>query len=187
MPGCGRCRDQSFTFSGVAALWMYQDRVRDAVVAAKYPGYAALGHALGRKLGVRVAETFGDELPDLVTFTPSHLFRQLSRGGNGVQVIAAAVSRVLRKPCRPLVRLTRSTAKQAWLDDQQREQNVRGAFAIKKSYAFANPRGLNGRHVLLVDDVLTTGATANELSSVVRQAGARRVSLAVVARAVRTS
>lgn len=184
---CGHCRDCEFQFEGVTALWAYQDRVRDAVVAAKYPNNAALSEALGRRLADQVLRRSGEDCPDWVTFTPSHLRRQISRGGNGAQFIAAAVARRLKRPRHSIVRLTRPISKQAWLDDDQRQENVRDAFAVKKSYAFASPRGVAGRHVLLVDDVLTTGATANEIARVVRRAGARRVSLAVVARAVRSA
>lgn len=190
---CGHCTNQTFQFDGVTALWIYQERVRDAVVAAKYPSHAALGDALGRRLGEKLLADSAGDFPDWVTYTPSHLRRQISRGGNGAHLIASAVSRVIRRPCRSVLRIKRPIDKQAWLDDAARQENVRDAFAVKKSYALPSPRGLvgqsrglSGRHVLLVDDVLTTGATANEVARMIRVAGARRVSLAVVARAVRS-
>ncbi len=184
---CGHCRDRRFAFDGVTALWLYQDCVRDAVVAAKYPSHAALGEVLGRRLGQQVVSHRGYERPDFVTYTPSHLRRQIARGGNGVEVMAKAVSRVVGSPCRSIVRLNRPISKQAWLDDEQRQQNVRGAFGVKKSYACCSRGGISDSHVLLVDDVLTTGATAGEIAGLLGCAGARRVSLAVVARAVRGS
>ncbi|MEM1068235.1 MAG: double zinc ribbon domain-containing protein [Planctomycetota bacterium] len=183
---CGECREREFEFDRVIGLWIYQDLARDAVIASKYPSYVALGDAMGRRLGQRIL-TDQSVLPDIVTFTPSHFWRQLSRGGNGVQVIASAVSRVIHRKCRSLVRLRRPIAKQAWLDDHQRERNVCDAFAVKKSYAWIGPSPLAGRHVLLVDDVLTTGATANEIARMLRREGAEKVSLAVVARSVRLS
>ena len=183
---CAQCRVRNFRFASVFALWIYKDRVRDAVVASKYASHAALADALGTRLGRRILAD-SSNLPDWVTFVPSHWLRQMARGGNGGQVIAAAVSRVIRRPCYPLARLKRPISKQAWLNDQKREQNLRGAFMIKKSYAWSRARALAGRHVLVVDDVLTTGATANEMAIVLERAGARRVSLAVVARAVRMS
>ena len=129
---------------------------------------------------------FSEDLPDLVTFVPSHVTRQFTRGGNGNFAIASAVARTIGRPCRSVLRTTRRIAKQAWLDDAQRRENVRDAFLLKKGYAlFRSPR-IAGRHVLVVDDVLTTGATANEVAQVLRDSGARRVSLAVVARAVRS-
>ena len=182
---CGRCQGKVFGFEGVTAMWLYEDRVRDAIIAAKYPSHAALGDVLGRRLGQQIVSRPGYERPDFVTYTPSHLHRQLVRGGNGVEVIATAVSQVLNCRCRSIVRVNRPVLKQAWLDNAQRQKNVRGAYRVKKSYAWFARRGVAGRHVLLVDDVLTTGATAGELADLLGRAGARRVSLAVVARAVR--
>lgn len=182
---CGHCRGKVFGFEGVTAMWLYEDRVRDAIIAAKYPSHSALGEVLGQRLGQQIVSRPGYERPDFVTYTPSHLHRQLARGGNGVEVIATAVSRVLGCSCISIVRLNRPVLKQAWLDNEQRQQNVRGAFRVKKSYAWFPGGRVAGRHVLLVDDVLTTGATAGELGDLLGGAGARRVSLAVVARAVR--
>ena len=133
--------------------------------------------------------------PGLVTFVPSHFSRQVTRGGIGNRAIAEAVARRLslvskdskcRKiKCRHVLRTTRRIKKQAWLDDCQRRQNVQGAFAMKRGYALTVFPKLTNRHVLLVDDVLTTGATANEVSRVLFRAGASRVTLAVLARALR--
>ena len=127
-----------------------------------------------------------DDWPDVVTYVPSCLTRRVARGGNGASLIASAVAHRIGRPCRSLLRTTRSIAKQAWLDDDQRQQNVQGAFALKRSYAFPRMPQPHDRHILVVDDVLTTGATANEVARVLRGGGARRVTLAVVARAVRT-
>lgn len=182
---CVHCRDLNFAFDHVIPLWSYQDDVCDAVVAAKFVHRSPLADALGRRLGGRVAEVADATRPDVVTYVPSHLTRQIARGGNAAEAIARAVARQLRCPCRPLLRLTRRIAKQAWLTEEQRQSNVRGAFSLKKSYAFSGPSASAGRHVLLVDDVLTTGATANEVTQVLRRGGAQRVTLAVVARALR--
>jgi predicted amidophosphoribosyltransferase len=170
----------------VATLWAYQDRVCEAVVAAKYAHQSPLGDALGRRLGCRIEPVFAGDSPDFVTYVPSHITRQFSRGGNGIQVIARAVAKAIGRPCHLPLKTTRRIAKQAWLDDVQRIENVRGAFSLKKSYAFSRSPRIADRHILVVDDVLTTGATANEVARVFRSGGARRVSLAVVARAVRS-
>ena len=175
-------------FRGVTALWSYEDRVCDAVVAAKYAHRTGLGDALGRRLGMRLVEACGDqELPDLVTYVPSHWTRQSSRGGNGTRIIAQAAAKLLDRQCQLPLKTTRRIKKQAWLDDTDRVKNVRDAFSLKKSYDLARSRRIAGKHFLVVDDVLTTGATANEVARVLLSAGARRVSLAVVARAIRSS
>ncbi len=183
---CVHCRKTEFSFAAVIAMWSYQDRVCEAVVAAKYAHQSPLADALGRRLSERVADRLADEPADLVTYVPSHLTRQFARGGSGNQTIAAAVAGRIGRPCRSLLRVTRRIAKQAWLDDAERRKNVCGAFSLKKSYAFRKPLGIANRHVLLIDDVLTTGATGNEVARVLREGGARRVTLAVVARALRS-
>lgn len=185
-PDCVHCRQVPFHFDSVTALWTYQDRVCEAVVAAKYAHHSPLADALGRRLGERIAAVLTEDRPDWVTYVPSHLTRQLSRGGNGNQTIAGALARRLGRPCRTLLKTTRRIAKQAWLDDRHRIENVRDAFSLKKGYALSRSPEIADRHILVVDDVLTTGATANEVARVLRDGGARRVSLAVVARAVRS-
>ncbi|WP_218933790.1 ComF family protein [Rubripirellula lacrimiformis] len=182
---CQECQTQQHHFDEVIALWSYRDRVTDAVVAAKYVHNAPLADALGRRLGDRVAAAVSDHPPDMVTFVPSHLSRQLTRGGNAIVTIAQRVAAPLRCPCRRLLRTSRRIAKQAWLDDQMRQKNVHGAFLVRKSYASPRSPQIANRHILVVDDVLTTGATANEVARVLKIGGASRITLAVVARAVR--
>lgn len=81
-----------------------------------------------------------------------------------------------------LLATTRRIKKQAWLGEHERIENVRGAFRVKKSI-WSAASGIVGKHVLLVDDVMTTGATASEIARTLKQAGACRVTVAVVARA----
>ncbi|NNE00842.1 MAG: ComF family protein [Pirellulaceae bacterium] len=187
---CSLCKKETFAFDRVIACWTYEGRVCDAIVAAKYAQQSPLGKALGRRLGMRVATATASDPPDQITYVPSNFRRQLSRGGrNGNVAIAHAVSDSLanaglKVPVRALLRTTRGIKKQAWLNEQQRRENVRGAFAAKKSYACLRTSRLAKSHILLVDDVLTTGATSNEIARVLRQAGAHQVTLAVVARAV---
>jgi predicted amidophosphoribosyltransferase len=84
-------------------------------------------------------------------------------------------------PFGSLLETKRSVKKQAFLEDVARRENVRGAFQVRRRWR----KRLVGRTVLLVDDVMTTGATADEISRVLLDAGAARVDLLVVARAIR--
>ena len=184
---CPQCHTEKFRFEAVFSLWIYQDRAREAVLAAKYAQHTALGATLGRRLGARVLE-FQRLSPkfDFVTYVPSHFTRQFARGGNGNQVIAEEVGKTLRVPCRQPLKITRKISKQAWLGDRARNRNVSGAFSMKKSYAWGSLSGAKAKRILLVDDVMTTGATANEVSRVLLASGAQGVCLAVVARALRS-
>lgn len=183
---CSSCPKTAFLFDEVISLAIYQQAVREAVVAAKLSKHSSLATALGILLGEEVAKRLGDASPDLITYVPSHFARRIQRRGmGGVASMAAAVAQRLSKSASPLLRLTRHVGKQSMLPDADRPENVRGAFALKKSYAWRTARNLRNQRILLVDDVLTTGSTASEIASVLKNAGAASVTLAVVARAVR--
>jgi competence protein ComFC len=146
---------------------------------------------------------------DFVTWVPSYHTRRWVRGGNSVSQIAQEVAKRLKAANVDCLKTTRRLRKQAWLKDDERLKNVSGAFAVRKRYAWrpssqsttagtstlAGTSALAGtstryeianKHVLVVDDVMTTGATTNEIARVLKQVGAARVSVAVVARAIRT-
>ncbi|QEF96942.1 DNA utilization protein GntX [Stieleria maiorica] len=128
------------------------------------------------------------DAPDLVTAVPSHLWRRIQRGAGGSRVLARTVAGVLRRDWprlvhRNLLATTRKTKKQAWLGEKERRRNVEGAFCVSRPLWPGGRPSIAGRHILLIDDVMTTGATAAENAKVLKQAGARRVTVAVVARA----
>lgn len=184
-PNCIVSHQSRFAFDRVVAMWSYQDRVCDAIVAAKFARHGAMADAMGRRLGRRILSDQTAEMPDLVTPIPSHWTRRMTRGGNGVASLAATVAGIIDRPCRDLMVANRRIKKQAWLSDADRRANVHGAFSVKKSYASPRPPKIANQHILVVDDVLTTGATASEIATTLKSAGAQRVTLAVVARAIR--
>jgi len=170
----------------VIALAIYQEAVREAVIAAKLARHAPLATALGEQLANCLLEKFGDAPPQRVAFVPSHITRKLQRSGiGGVATMTEVIAKKLGKKSESLLRLTRRVKKQSMLADADRPANVRGAFAIKNRYAVGQRQNLQGQSILLVDDVLTSGSTASEIARVLKDAGAARVTLAVVARAVR--
>lgn len=183
---CDQCRRAKQAFDRVIALGIYQDAIREAVVAAKLPRYLPLAKNLGAMLAESIADRLGGLEPDRITYVPSHFTRRLKRQGmGGVATMAKAIGEHLKCPVQALLRVTRPVRKQSMLADAARPANVRDAFAIKKRYAFGALPVLRDQHILLVDDVLTTGSTASEIARVLKAAGAASVSLAVVARAVR--
>ncbi len=183
---CTVCPTGGFPFDAVTPLAIYQGAVREAVVAAKQARSAALARALGVRLAQRLLNPRPTPWPDLVTFIPTPLLKRLQRGGtSGAAAIAMAVGQRLGIPTVGVLEQTRRIAKQSLLPDEQRYQNVLAAFAIKRSYAWKPTLDLRDRHILLIDDVLTTGSTASEVAAVLKRAGAASVHVAVVARAVR--
>jgi len=183
---CAACPSDGYPFDSVTALAIYQGAIREAVVATKRAAHAPLASSLGARLGKRVDFNELGCKPDCITFVPTHRFRRLARGGpSGAERMAVAVGKVLGIATLDLLATTRWIAKQSLLPDEKRQPNVCGAFCIKRSYVWGQSPKLRDRHILLVDDVLTTGATAAEITTVLKQAGAASVHLAVVARAVR--
>lgn len=192
---CIKCADRKseLVYGRVTPLYRYQDTVTTAIVAAKYPRNSAIT----RELALRLAHRCLDRWPDLcdsprhaapiVTSVPSPWIRQARRGGSGTRLLGKYAAEAWGLRYRSFLRTTRSIKKQAWLDDQSREKNVQDGFAIANSWLHrrGKPSSLAGRVVVLVDDVLTTGATANEASRVLLNAGAAEVWVAVVALAMR--
>ncbi|MEP0547839.1 MAG: phosphoribosyltransferase family protein [Rhodothermales bacterium] len=163
-------------FGHADALWLFDDggtlqRIQHAL---KYGNRPTLGVRLGRLVG-EAWRARGAPTPDLVVPVPLHRRRRLERGYNQSERLAAGISAVLGRPVRAdgLTR-PRPTHSQTSLSKTERWRNVEAAFAVPDAEAVA------GRRVLLVDDVLTTGATAVAAARVLRSAGAE-VDLAVLA------
>lgn len=186
-PKCQAC-DKPHQFSRITPLYQYHDAARMAVVAAKYPRNSAVTWELAARLANRCRSRWPDLTasepgtpPIIVTSVPSPWIRQVRRGGSGTRLLAQYTARDLGLPYVSLLQTTRTVAKQALLDDDARRENVQGAFQIRRRWR----RTCLNYDVLLVDDVMTTGATADEVAEVLFDAGACRVSLAVVALAMR--
>ncbi|EGF29360.1 ComF family protein [Rhodopirellula baltica] len=189
---CQECvrRQTPFSFETATAVYRYHEVVRHAIIAAKYPRNTAIARELAVRLADRYRENAaiqartvsdGSESSPLVTHVASPFWRQFRRGGVGTGSLASRFAREMNFSFGSLLETTRSVQKQALLDDAARRENVRGAFRVRRRWR----KRLAGEHILLVDDVMTTGATADEISRVLLDAGAARVDLLVVARAIR--
>lgn len=183
-PRCYHCRKQKFLFQRAIAYGFYEGTLREAVIATKQTAHAPLTLALGELLAESLRPQLQAHYPDRVVAVPAHWTRRVRRGGVPSQWLAESVGRTLGIQPIQALRCIRHTRKQGTLPPEKRDENVRGAFRAKRGYAFgANDRAIRGMHLLLVDDVLTTGSTGNAAASALRAAGARRVTLAVLARA----
>jgi len=174
--GCPRCRADVFHFERVVRLGPYEGLLRDLILRMK----KYEGESLAEQVGTLWAKAAESQLRDLkaqlVLPVPLHWRRHWQRGYNQSETLAWAIARQLGLPCRPrwLVR-TRNNRSQTEEPPSARRENVRGIFR-------ASPRpALRGQTILLIDDVLTTGSTASEAARALRQAGAARVVVAVLA------
>jgi ComF family protein len=173
-PRCGACAGEPRAWDWARAAAAYEGVARDAIHALKFRGKRALARPLAALIVEQCADAVGGTAPALVP-VPLARARQRERGFNQAGLIAEHVGAALALPVRPrwLAR-TRATGPQTDLGAVERRANVRDAFAAVSAVA--------GRHVVIVDDVLTTGATVAECARVVRAAGAVRVGVLTVAR-----
>jgi ComF family protein len=159
----------------------YQHPVDQLIRRLKYQGAIAHARVLGVLLATFIRES-GEELPALLVPVPLHTARWRARGFNQAAAIARYAGRMLEIPVmrHAVVRL-RDTPSQTALDVHARRRNVRGAFAVRGDRPLRNLSAAG--HVAIVDDVMTTGSTVNELRHVLLAAGVRRVEVWAVARA----
>jgi predicted amidophosphoribosyltransferase len=177
--GCLHCRAEKFRFDRTAALGVYQDRLVPFVLRMKHATGESLALAAGRLLGRQIRSYAWPEPIDFVTAVPMHWTRRLIRSTNDAAVLAEAVSQELAIPLMlEVLRATRNVKRQSSLTAARRRHNVRGVFAASHRF------DIRDTHILVVDDVLTTGATANAITLALKRAGARTVSVGVVARVI---
>jgi len=181
-PGCVRCgmpAEEELTgcrhcppapLRSARAPFLYHGPVRAALFRLKWGGWRSVADALGRSMGA-----VGDLQADLVSWVPLSSARRAARGYDQARALARAVSRATGLPLAPLVARVVDTAPQTARGGPERRRAMRGAF---RALGRAPPA-----RVLLVDDVLTTGATAAECARVMLDAGARHVGLLTAARA----
>jgi ComF family protein len=169
---CGLCLRDRHAFDDAFAAFEYRFPIDRLVQRFKYAGDLALGRWLADNLAEIASRR---EAPDLVVATPLSATRLRHRGFNQALVIAGHVARTLRLRCEvEAVAKARDTPPQEGLDRRERLANLRDVFTCSRQLA--------GAHVALVDDVITTGATADAIARALRVAGASRVSVWAVAR-----
>jgi ComF family protein len=173
---CGECLAHPPNFSRIRVAVSYRFPVDGAILRLKYGNDLSVAEPLAALLAERVAR---EPAPDLVVPMPMASLRLRERGFNQALEIARGLSeRLGLKLATGVCRRTRHAPPQASLPWEERRGNIRGAFECAED--------LTGVRVAVVDDVLTTGATVNELAGVLRRAGAADVVGWVVARTERT-
>lgn len=175
--GCVHCSQEKLSFAEARTLGVYQTDLRTAVLQVKQLAHEPLAHALGRLLAQQIQHHPYSKPIDAIVPVPMHWLKRVTRGTNPAESIAQGVAAALKVPCfNDWLYLTRQVEKQGLLPPDKRRKNMRNAMA--------SPAGLqlNDATVLIVDDVLTTGATASDAARALRAAGASTVFTSALAR-----
>jgi ComF family protein len=171
---CALCRGGLRGFDAAYCYGSYEGALRELIHLYKYGRVRTLAKPLGDLLAAALPR---EERFDAVTAVPLHWRRQWQRGFNQSELLARATAARYGIPLVRALGRVRATATQAGLSNTRRRQNVDTAFACRRG-----ARGLAGKRILLIDDVLTTGSTAAACARVLKRAGAARVALLAVAR-----
>ena len=159
------------------AVWYYKDDVRKSIHRFKFGNARGYADVYARLLAVKLQQTGADEF-DILTWVPTSCLRRLKRGFDQSQLLARSLGNELGTPAVMTLKKIRHTPPQSGIREAARRRaNVLGA------YKAPDPAFLAGKRILLLDDVVTTGATASECARVLLTAGAKEVSFAAMAAA----
>ena len=182
---CGRCRRETDDYpqgklklqfiDRAVAVWYYKERVRKALHRYKFNRAMFLAEPFGRFLAMKALSADLAEV-DLVTWVPISPLRKLLRGYDQDELLARVAARELGIPCVPVLKKIRHNRPQSGITGYaKRRANVLGV------YRCIETERVSGARILLVDDILTTGATASECARVLLTAGAKEVYCAAMA------
>jgi ComF family protein len=176
---CGRCLSTPPAFQRTLFAYAYCGPVAELIQQFKFNETLILSQLLADMIVSRIKNT-DFPLPDVLIPVPLHQDRLKQRGFNQSLELARHVGKALEIPVNnSLLLRTRATPKQSGLNRKAREKNIRGAFKVKTRNASAL---MNGKHLALIDDVITTGSTTREAARVLQRAGATQISVIAVAK-----
>jgi len=176
--GCRRCRSHR-DWDGIVVLAGYGDRVRDAVLRAKHPAGDDTSRALAALLVGKHRDTLMGWGIDAIVPVPMHWLRRAYRGTSAADELAHRMAGLMRVPHQRLLVRRRATRMQNELPIEERRDNLHAAFRVR--------RRVDGKSILLVDDVVTSGTTLATCRQAIVAAGAKAVFAAVVAKADRSA
>jgi ComF family protein len=174
---CNHCRGDKLRFERTIALGAYEGPLRQLVMRMKIDRSELIAGTLVELAWQEKHQELANLNVDVVTTVPMSLRRRWQRGTNPPRAMAEKLAEKLGVPAAGgMLRLKRNLPPQVGLSRPARFRNVAGEMALRPTYY------LQAAHVLVVDDILTTGATCSEAARVLRRAGAERVSIFVIAR-----
>jgi len=179
---CGACLTRGKYFTMARAVGYYEGPLREAIHRWKYEEKSYLTLFFGEKLAEGFCRYWDPQSFDLIIPVPLHSKRLRERGFNQALLLVKELSRRTQIPySKRLLQKRILTPPQVNLSGGEREKGVRGSFHIQRD------EEIEGKSILLVDDVYTTGATVNECSKVLLKAGVERVDVLTIAHAIKSS
>ena len=176
-PECAVSREKYPYLDSWIALWDYRDNVRRSLLKYKFYGRRNYAAAYGRLLSMKLLREDRTGV-DLITWIPISQKRLKKRGFDQVELLVLKVSQELQIPAMALLWKKRDNPQQSRIvGNAQRRANVLGA------YEAIHRESIQGKSILLLDDILTTGATAGECARILLEAGAKEIHFAAVAAA----
>ena len=166
---CDFCQNEGFTFDMARAPFVYENEIVGLVRKLKF----GAGKYLGEIMAQFMADVFYENniTADVITFVPLMKSRERKRGYNQSEVIASALKDILDIPLCNLLKRVKKTSTFARMGRRERAEAVKGAFAL------SGERSVKDLNILLIDDVFTTGSTAEECSRVLKEAGCGKISV----------
>jgi ComF family protein len=168
--------DRKFTTEGIisnfAALFIFEKdkELQQIIHSLKYDGKFRAGIFLGKLLADGLKNKFSEWNIDLIVPVPLHHLKRAERGYNQAEFLAQGMKSVLKTPVKSnVIRRNRFTETQTNLSLLERKENIRNAFTVRR------PKIVKGKNILLIDDVITTGATISECGKILKESGAANV------------
>ncbi len=178
-PECKISREKLPFLDSWLALWHYEGGARHSLIRYKFHNRRSMAQGYGRLLAMKLLrEREGDF--DLITWVPISPLRKLRRGYDQVELLAKAVGRELAmEPVRCLKKVRHNPPQSGVVGQAQRRANVLNVYKV------VGPEQFQGKRILLLDDIITTGATAGECARILLTAGAKEIHCAAVASAIK--
>ncbi len=166
---CFDCKTKNFHFEQAVSVFEYAGKIVKAIHDFKFsnvkPNFEPLAEFMCETLA-----GWGVE-PDIVTFVPMTKKKQKQRGFNQAELLARNIAANFDYPCAAIVEKVKENLTQSSLDYKSRQENIKDCFEVRSEYR----KIIKGTTILLIDDIFTTGATSNEVSRVLKCAGAEKV------------
>lgn len=174
-PECSQSRGKFPFLDSWTAVWHYEGWVRKSIHRFKFYGRRSYAKGYGRMLAMKLSQQHPEGF-DILTWVPTGTLRKLTRGYDQVELLAKAVGAELDVTPEQLLKKIRNNRPQSGIrGEAQRRANVLGAYRV------IDPARIEGKRIILLDDVITTGATAGECARVLLTAGAEEIHFGAVA------